>query len=69
MGPCDSFNRERSGEGWLAVAPGWGGWRMTGSAQTRSEAVRFILLLGEKKKGEGLGEERARHWAGREAGG
>ena len=27
-----------------------GGWRMTGSAQTRSEAVRLYLLLGEKKK-------------------
>ena len=27
-----------------------GGWRMTGSAQTRSGAVRLIMLLGEKKK-------------------
>ena len=27
-----------------------GGGRMTGSAQTQSEAVRFIMLLGEKKK-------------------
>ena len=27
------------------------GRRMTGSAQTGSEAVRFRLLLGEKKKG------------------
>ena len=30
---------------------------MTGSAQTRSGAVRFILLLREKNKGEDLGEE------------
>ena len=39
---------------------------MTGSAQTGSEAVRFRLLLGEKIKGEGLGGERARDWAGLE---
>ena len=38
------------------------GRRMTGSAQTRSGAVRFIMLLGEKKKErvwerKGLGAE------------
>ena len=42
---------------------------MTGSAQTLSGGVRLYLLLGEKLKGEGLGEERARRWAGGEAGG
>ena len=42
---------------------------MTGSAQTRSGAVRLSLLLGEKEKGEGLGEERARDRAGPEASG
>ena len=38
------------GEGWVKNSTGPEGWRMTGSAQTWSEAVRFILLLGEKKK-------------------
>ena len=32
-------------------------------------AERFILLVGGRKKGEGLGEERARRLAGAEAGG
>ena len=42
---------------------------MTGSAQTLSGGERLYLLLGEKLKGEGLGEERARRRAGPEAGG
>ena len=34
-----------------ACSPHKGGRRMTGSAQTRSGVYRFIMLLGEKKKG------------------
>ena len=52
------------------AGPHKGGRRMTGKRSEFTEvAERFILLLGEKKKGEGLGEERVRDRAGQEAGG